>query len=64
METQGFYKLEDNNLQYAPNFVDAPNYKLDQELKDTYTYPVDGWTWFDSEEEAYLFMGDQVVLGV
>ncbi len=26
--TAGFYKLEDGNWQYAPNFVDAPNYQL------------------------------------
>lgn len=55
--TAGFYKLEDDNWQYAPNFVDAPSYQLDKELKDTYTYPIDGWSWYDeqpyvTEEEA------------
>ena len=45
--TAGFYKLEDDNWQYAPNFVDAPNYQLFKENKDSYTYPVDGWTWYD-----------------
>jgi hypothetical protein len=45
--TAGFYKLEDNNWQYAPNFVDAPNYQLLRENKDSYIYPVDGWTWYD-----------------
>jgi len=53
--TAGFYKLEDNNWQYAPNFVDAPNYQLLKENKDTYTYPIDGWYWFDTEQEAYEF---------
>jgi len=52
METQGFYKLEDDNLMYAPNFIFAPNYELRKELKDTYVFPVDGWHWFDSEELA------------
>jgi hypothetical protein len=50
--TSGFYKFEDNNWEYAPNFVDAPNYTLIKELKDTYTYPVDGWTWYD--EQPYI----------
>ena len=45
--TAGFYKLEDDNWQYAPNFVDAPNYQLFKENKDSYTYPVDGWEWYD-----------------
>ena len=45
--TAGFYKLEDDNWQYAPNFVDAPNYQLLKENKDSYTYPVDGWEWYD-----------------
>ena len=44
---EGFYKLEDGNWLYAPTFVDAPNYKLEKELKDTYTYPIDGWYWYD-----------------
>ena len=50
--TEGFYKLEDDNWQYAPNFVYAPTYTLEKELKDTYTYPVDGWTWYD--EQPYV----------
>jgi hypothetical protein len=45
--TAGFYKLEDGNWQYAPNFVDAPNYQLLKENKDSYIYPVDGWEWYD-----------------
>jgi hypothetical protein len=51
-DTSGFYKLEDENWLYAPNFVDAPNYELLKELKDTYTYPVEGWTWYD--EQPYI----------
>ena len=45
--TEGFYKLEENNWIYAPTFVCAPNYELSKELKDTYTYPIDGWSWYD-----------------
>jgi hypothetical protein len=50
--TAGFYKLEDDNWQYAPNFVYAPNYTLLKEEKDTYEYPVDGWSWYD--EQPYI----------
>jgi len=46
--TAGFYKLnEELDWEYAPNFVYAPTYTLLKELKDTYDYPVDGWTWYD-----------------
>lgn len=50
--TAGFYKLEDENWLYAPNFVHAPDYILLKEEKDTYTYPVDGWNWYD--EQPYI----------
>jgi len=48
-DTSGFYKLEDENWQYAPNFVYAPTYTLEKKLKDTYTYPIDGWNWYDKQ---------------
>jgi len=50
--TEGFYKLEEDNWLYAPNFVYAPDYTLLKEDKDTYTYPVDGWIWYD--EQPYV----------
>ena len=55
-DTSGFYKLEDDNWQYAPNFVDAPNYQLLKENKDSYTYPVEGWEWYDKSpiEEVHI----------
>ena len=31
------------------------NYLLTKENKDSYTYPVDGWYWFESEQEARVF---------
>lgn len=51
-DTSGFY-----NIYYklrAGQFVIGPNFELRRELKDTYTYPVDGWTWFDSAEDAAI----------
>ena len=44
----GFYKFEDDNWQYAPNFVYGPGYELLRENKDTYSYPVEGWSWYNN----------------
>lgn len=54
-ETQAFYKDDNGLLLYAPNGVYGPDYTLLPELHDTYTYPVEGWYWFESEEEAKAF---------
>lgn len=51
LDTSGFYKC-DGDILYAPNFVYGPTFELLREHKDEYQYPVDGWTWFDSETEA------------
>lgn len=50
-----FFKNDDNNLLVAPNFVYAPTFTLLVEDHNTYTYPQDGWYWFDTEEEARIF---------
>jgi hypothetical protein len=52
--TSGFYKFEDDSWQYAPNFISAPDYTLEKELKYTYTYPIDGWNWYDEQPENFL----------
>lgn len=49
-----FYKNDNGELLEAPNFVYNKNFSLVKEEKDTYTYPVDGWKWFDTEAEARL----------
>ena len=50
-----FYKLIDEvNYTYGPEVISA-EYQLLAEDKDTYAYPVDGWYWFNSEEEAREF---------
>jgi hypothetical protein len=53
-DTSGFYKDENGELIYGPNFVLNKNYELRKETHDQHTYPVDGWYWFDSETEAKL----------
>ena len=54
--TSGFYKL-DGELLYGPHFVLNKDYELYRETHTEYTYPIDGWSWFDSEAEARVFYG-------
>lgn len=53
----GFYKLDQGTLLYGPNFVLNANYELRAEAHEEHNYPVDGWYWFDSEDEAYEYFG-------
>ena len=65
----GFYKLfEDEDGEYlqgknkvnvilAPNFVCAPGYTLLIEKHSEYSYPVDGWYYFESEEDMMATFG-------
>lgn len=59
-----FYKLIDGTLFFGPNFVESSSYCLTKENKDTYTYPVDDWYWFDSEEDARVFFGLPILANV
>jgi hypothetical protein len=47
----GFYREVDGVLQYAPSYVEGNGYILLKELKDTYTYPIDGWEWREENNE-------------
>jgi len=56
--TDGFYKLDhDGSFLYGRFYVLNANYELHRHLKDTYTYPVDGWSWYESEQSAMLALG-------
>lgn len=59
METAGFYFNDNGYVICGLNHVYGPygQFHLVKEDKDTYTYPIGGWYWFDSEEEAYNFFG-------
>jgi hypothetical protein len=50
-EEKGFYKLEVDTkgsvIIHGTNLLNK-GYTLDISQKDTYTYPVDGWTYFDT----------------
>jgi hypothetical protein len=48
--TEGFYKQNEvGEWMYAPNFVYTSSYTLEKDLKDIYTYPIDGWYWYDEQ---------------
>lgn len=58
--SKGFYKNDNGSLLYAPNFVYSKDFSLTVLEKDTYTYPVEGWTWFETLEEACTFFGIEI----
>jgi len=51
-DKSGFYKKDGEVLLYGPNYVLNAAYELRRETKDQHAYPIDGWNWFDTEEEA------------
>ena len=55
-DTSGFYKLDNTELLFAPNFVYAPAYTLLREQQDL-ALPVDGWDWHDTEDAARAAFG-------
>jgi len=62
--TNGFYKHENGELFYAPNFVECTEYKLLIEDYLNYTFPIDGWYYFESKAEARGFFGivDEIIV--
>jgi len=59
--SQGFYKEHEGFLNYAANFVYSENYTLRKEdaaeLTHLDVFPIDGWHWFNSKEEAVEQLG-------
>jgi hypothetical protein len=53
-DTGGFYNNVDGELFYAPNRVLNRDFELDRKTYKDNKYPVGGWYWFDSEEEAKM----------
>lgn len=47
--TSGFYKWTGTEWLYAIYEVGMPTYTLLRENKDNYTYPVDGWVWYEEK---------------
>lgn len=49
-----FFKNDNNFLVSSVDRVLNDNFELWEDKKDTYTYPVEGWIWADTELEARL----------
>ena len=56
-DTSGFYRLQDGQLQFAPNAVHAPGYSLSRDNREALELPHDGWQWFDTSETAHAHHG-------
>lgn len=51
-----FYKkTSDTSIMDAQVSIKSPDYELLSDNRETYNYPIDGWYWFDTEDEAYEF---------
>jgi hypothetical protein len=53
----GFYKLENGQLIYGPTFISGPGFEIFANDKDNHTYPINGFYWFDTLEEACNHFG-------
>lgn len=51
----GFFKKDIDSILVGENAVFSPSVTLKAEDKDLYTYPQDGWYWFDTFDEALQF---------
>jgi len=60
MNSSGFYKVENEMLLYGCQDVFAPDFTLLRNEHNEYEYPIDGWYWFDTEEEAMTFFNIQI----
>jgi len=47
-----FYKVDNGTLLVGANNIENRDYVLEAYKHAEYTYPVDGWFWFDTDEEA------------
>ena len=57
-EEEGFYKLEvgaKRSVMLFATHLEHKDYTLDISLKETYTYPLDGWRCFNTLSEACEF---------
>jgi hypothetical protein len=55
MNNAGFYKKDETQILFAPNIVEGPGYTILISEKDTYSYPVDGWIYATSLDNAISY---------
>lgn len=51
-----FFKKDNGQLLQAPAFVSGPGYNLSDDNHTAQTYPVDGWYWYASLDDAMAGM--------
>jgi hypothetical protein len=56
---QGFYKKDNNEILFGPN-VNGAGYSLNLEDKDSYQYPVDGWIYAESLDNAISYFASNI----
>lgn len=58
MDTSGYYKLDPGGSLLYGKWVIGPynSFSLNVDNKDTNTYPIDGWYWFDTREDAVAYL--------
>lgn len=53
-----FYRIHNNEyLKKSEKYVFGPNFQLVADLHEQYKYPVEGWHWFETDEEASSSLG-------
>jgi hypothetical protein len=53
--TAGFYRVNNEQLEFSPGNLYGPGWDLLVSEKDEYTYPMHEWYWFDTQEAAKEF---------
>jgi len=55
MSEKGFYTIDDNQLIHAPESVGGKDWSIWVKRHKEYKYPVRGWYYFETREEAKKF---------
>lgn len=57
VDTSGFYKVQDGQLFFGPNWVVNADYTLHRELDADLGFEVDGWLFYADEATAREMLG-------
>ena len=50
---EGFYKISDEGEVAFANAIYTPEYSLTKDNRGDFTFPVDGWTWYDETPDLH-----------
>lgn len=53
----GFYKLQDDGDLVYGIMITGPDFHLIADDHTAYTYPIEGWWWFEDETQARAALG-------